>query len=104
MTRPGASADPRLDPSPDAARLAGAISAGSRADLARAITLVESTRPDHRQCAGALLAMLAPHAGGAMRLGITGLPGAGKSTFIERLGGMLVAHGRRVPRRWARGG
>jgi LAO/AO transport system kinase len=67
-----------------------------RRAIAKAITLLESTRPDHRQRADALLDALLPHAGGAFRLGISGVPGVGKSTFIEALGLWLIAHGHRV--------
>ena len=59
---------------------------GSRAYIARAITLVESTRPDHRALAQRLLIELLPHAGRARRVGISGVPGVGKSTFIDALG------------------
>jgi LAO/AO transport system kinase len=69
---------------------------GSRAFIARAITLVESTRPDHRALAQRLLVQLLPHAGGAVRVGITGVPGVGKSTFIDSLGTMLTGQGHRV--------
>lgn len=70
--------------------------AGSRAAVARAITLVESTRPDDRAAARALLAELAPYTGRAHRIGISGVPGAGKSTLIDRLGTMIADGGRRV--------
>ena len=60
--------------------------AGDRRALARAITLVESTREDHRQRADALLSALLPQTGRSTRLGITGIPGVGKSPFIERFG------------------
>jgi LAO/AO transport system kinase len=69
---------------------------GDRRALARAITLVESTRADHREEAEALLAEVLPHTGGAIRLGISGAPGAGKSTFIEALGLHVVDEGHRV--------
>jgi len=69
---------------------------GDRRALARAITLVESTRADHRDEAEALLAEVLPHTGGAIRIGISGAPGAGKSTFIEALGLHVVAEGHRV--------
>ena len=68
--------------------------AGDRRALARAITLVESTRTDHRERADALLAELLPHSGKSVRLGITGVPGVGKSTFIERFGLSLIEKGR----------
>ncbi|MCX4750254.1 methylmalonyl Co-A mutase-associated GTPase MeaB [Kitasatospora sp. NBC_01287] len=69
---------------------------GSRAWIARAITLVESTRPDHRELAQRLLVDLLPHSGNAVRVGITGVPGVGKSTFIEGLGTRLTGRGHRV--------
>ena len=69
---------------------------GSRAWIARAITLVESTRPDHRVHAKQLLAELAPHAGKASRVGVTGVPGVGKSTFIDAIGTYLTGIGHRV--------
>jgi LAO/AO transport system kinase len=64
--------------------------------LAKAITLVESTRRDHQARAEQVLAALLPHTGQAIRVGISGVPGAGKSTFIEALGLHLIAHGHRV--------
>lgn len=76
--------------------LANALRGGDRRALARAITLVESTRPDHRKDAAVLLQALAPHAGQAVRIGISGAPGAGKSTFIEAFGAHLVGQGRKV--------
>ncbi len=76
--------------------LAAAVRAGSRADLARAITLVESTRADHRERAEHLLLALLPYAGGSHRVGITGVPGVGKSTFIDALGTLLIEQGHRV--------
>jgi GTPase len=69
---------------------------GDRRALARAITLVESTRPDHREEAEALLAAVLPHSGGATRVGISGAPGAGKSTLIEAVGLYLVETDHRV--------
>ena len=76
--------------------LSAPILAGDRAALARGITLVESRRADHQAQARALLERLAPHAGRAQRLGLTGVPGAGKSTTIEALGGLLTGRGHRV--------
>lgn len=76
--------------------LARQVVEGDRRALARAITLAESTRADHRSEAEALLAEVLPHVGGAVRVGISGAPGAGKSTFIEALGTHLVAHAHRV--------
>ncbi|MHA6794583.1 methylmalonyl Co-A mutase-associated GTPase MeaB [Pseudonocardia bannensis] len=80
----------------DVPALAKGVLDGSRATLARAITLVESNRPDHRQAAQQLLMELLPHAGGARRVGISGVPGVGKSTFIETLGTRLTGAGHRV--------
>jgi LAO/AO transport system kinase len=76
--------------------LAEGVLASNRAAVARAITLVESRRADHRERAQLLLARLLPHTGGARRVGITGVPGAGKSTFIDQLGMNLIADGHRV--------
>lgn len=78
------------------AELAQQVIAGDRTAISRAITLVESTRSDHRGGARELLAALAPKAGNAIRLGISGVPGVGKSTFIEALGTHLVEQGHRV--------
>ena len=80
----------------DPEHLATRLVEGDRRALARSITLVESTRPDHRSEAAALLDAVLARTGGAIRLGITGTPGAGKSTFIEELGGHLMAAGHRV--------
>jgi LAO/AO transport system kinase len=80
----------------DPAKLAAAVKAGDRKALARAITLVESTRADHRDTAETLIAALLPASGGALRLGISGAPGVGKSTFIEAFGIRAVAAGHRV--------
>jgi LAO/AO transport system kinase len=76
--------------------LADGVLAGNRRALARAITLIESTRPDHRATAGALLQQLMPHAGNSIRLGISGVPGVGKSTFVEALGNHVIDAGHRV--------
>ena len=82
------------------AGLVTGIRAGRRAEIARAITLVESTRLDHRAAARELIERLtdstADTSGPAIRVGISGVPGVGKSTFIETLGGRLVAAGHRV--------
>ncbi|WP_017596238.1 methylmalonyl Co-A mutase-associated GTPase MeaB [Nocardiopsis potens] len=80
----------------DVDALAEGVLAGHRATLARAITLVESRRPDHAERAQELLVRLLPHAGKAHRVGITGVPGVGKSTFIDALGSRLTADGHRV--------
>jgi len=76
--------------------LAAALRGGSRRALARAVTLVESTRPDHRAEAERLIEAILPATGGATRIGITGPPGAGKSTFIERFGLDGIARGHRI--------
>jgi len=81
---------------PDVAGLAQAIRTGDRAALPRAITLVESTRPDHREQAQRLLLELMPDAGKGLHVGITGVPGVGKSTAIEALGMYLIEQGHRV--------
>jgi LAO/AO transport system kinase len=75
--------------------LAAQVVDGDRRALARAITLVESTRADHRGEAEALLQALLPKTGKALRIGITGAPGVGKSTFIEAFGLTLIAQGKR---------
>ncbi|MBI5163680.1 MAG: methylmalonyl Co-A mutase-associated GTPase MeaB, partial [Magnetospirillum sp.] len=80
----------------DVAALVAGVQAGERRALARAITLIESTRPDHRDAADALLHDLLPQAGNAVRVGITGVPGAGKSTFIEAFGLAAIAAGHRL--------
>ena len=77
-------------------QLAAAVHGGDRTALSRAITLVESTRPDHREQAQQLLLRLQPESGHAMRVGITGVPGVGKSTAIEALGMMLIEQDHRV--------
>lgn len=88
MTRPS--------PPPDAERLAQAVRAGDRAMLSRAITLVESKRADHRSTAAALIQAVLAATGKAVRVGVTGAPGVGKSTMIDALGTMLTGQGRRV--------
>src|SRR5579883_2847404 len=76
--------------------LVGALRRGDRRALARALTLVESTRSDHRAEAEQLLAAVLPATGTAVRIGVTGPPGAGKSTLIERFGLAGIARGHRV--------
>ena len=76
--------------------LAAAIKAGDRRALAKGITLVESTRSDHRQQAAELLETLMPATGNSIRIGISGVPGVGKSTFIEAFGNLLLERGHRV--------
>lgn len=80
----------------DVGALAEGVLAGNRSTLARAITLVESTRPEHRALAQQLLLKLTPHSGNSFRVGITGVPGVGKSTTIEALGMHLIEMGHRV--------
>ncbi|TNE60694.1 MAG: methylmalonyl Co-A mutase-associated GTPase MeaB [Alphaproteobacteria bacterium] len=72
------------------------VRAGNRAMIGRAITLVESRNARHQEKAQALLARLLPHAGAAQRVGISGVPGVGKSTFIESLGCWLLGEGHKV--------
>jgi len=81
-----------LDPS----ALARRVRAGERAALARAITLIESRRADHQRAARRLVQELLPHTGKAVRVGITGMPGVGKSTTIDTLGTHLTARGHKV--------
>jgi LAO/AO transport system kinase len=83
-------------PSPDIERLARGLCAGDRTVLSRAITLIESKRADHRRSAAALMQAILPHSGRAVRVGITGAPGVGKSTLIDALGSMLTAQKRKV--------
>lgn len=78
------------------ADLRDGVLAGDRAAIGRAITLLESSRPDHRDDARALMSGLGQPDGAAHRVGITGVPGVGKSTFIEALGSHLTASGHRV--------
>ncbi len=72
------------------------VRAGSRQHVARAITLLESSRADHREQAGELLAGIADRTGGSVRVGVSGVPGAGKSTFIDAMGVRLIERGHRV--------
>ncbi|MCF8197738.1 MAG: methylmalonyl Co-A mutase-associated GTPase MeaB [Sulfuritalea sp.] len=76
--------------------LARGLLAGERRALAKAITLVESTRADHRQRAQKLLDVVLPYTGRSIRIGISGVPGVGKSTFIEALGMFLIEAGHRL--------
>ena len=94
---PGASGrDTDVTAAPEVERMAQALAGGDRRALSRAITLLESTRADHRQAADTLLQAVTPFAGKSFRLGISGVPGVGKSTFIEALGNHLVDLGHRV--------
>ena len=81
---------------PDSEVLANAVISGNRRALAQAITLIESTRADHRASACDLLERLLPHSGGSIRLGVSGVPGVGKSTFVEALGNHVIDEGQRV--------
>src|ERR1700739_3487997 len=82
--------------SPDIHALAKQLRAGHRAALARAITLVESRRGDHQAAARELVQALLPDTGKAVRVGITGSPGVGKSTTIDALGVFLIERGHKV--------
>ncbi len=90
--KPGPSRDDRID----AEALAAQVRAGGRVAIARAITLIESKKLDHRAEARRLLMLLNDAAGRSHRIGITGVPGAGKSTLIDALGSLLTARGHRV--------
>ena len=81
---------------PDSVALAKAVLEGDRRALAQAITLIESTRTDHRSIASDLLEKVMPYSGKAIRLGISGVPGVGKSTFVEALGNHVIDSGHRV--------
>ncbi|PXW93303.1 LAO/AO transport system kinase [Sphaerotilus hippei] len=98
MNAPGTPRPVREDPA--LAALAAAVLQGDAAPrrraVAKSITLLESTRPDHRERADQLLTTLLPHTGRSFRLGISGVPGVGKSTFIEALGLDLIARGHQV--------
>ena len=83
-------------PPPDTGRLAQRVRSGDRTVLSRAITLIESKRADHRRAAAALTQELLPFTGKAVRVGVTGAPGVGKSTLIDALGSLLTGQGRKV--------
>ena len=87
---------PAAIPDPNLALLAADIRAGQRAALARAITLIESRRADHEATARELVQALLPDTGNAIRVGITGSPGVGKSTTIDALGMFLIERGHKV--------
>lgn len=101
---PGAGSAPPLGPRNSAGSVktltvddyVSGVLGGDRAMLARAITLIESNAPAHFELSQAVLQRLQAHAGGSIRVGITGVPGSGKSTLIESLGRHLVAEGRRI--------
>lgn len=88
--------DASAAPVPEVASIASGVLARERRALAKAITLLESTRVDDRARADELLNTLLPHTGSALRIGISGVPGVGKSTFIEALGLLLIRAGHRV--------
>ena len=88
--------DPMMQTPPDLEDLIRGIRENDRAALGRAITLVESNSPDDRDRAQELLTALLPSTGGANRIGVSGVPGVGKSTFIESFGLQLVDEGHRV--------
>jgi LAO/AO transport system kinase len=99
LRTPSPLADARTSPASGGgkiATLAAGVLGGDRRALARAITLVESTRADHRAETNALLGELLPHTGKSIRLGITGVPGVGKSTFIEAFGLHVIGQGHRI--------
>jgi LAO/AO transport system kinase len=81
---------------PSVADYVAGILAGNRVVLSQAITLVESTRTDHRQLAENIIEACLPHAGKSIRIGITGTPGVGKSTFIEAFGSQITEGGKKV--------
>ena len=85
-----------MAPAPDPGALVDGIVAGDRRALARAITLTESTRADHRDAADAVLHTLLPRTGTATRIGISGPPGVGKSTFIEAFGSHVIDQGNQL--------
>ena len=89
-------ADHTPTPSSDTERIARGLRGGDRIVLSRAITLIESKRADHRGSAAALMQALLPDTGKAVRVGITGAPGVGKSTLIDALGSMLTTNARKV--------
>lgn len=84
-----------MQPTPTIQQLSAGIRKGDRTMLGRAITLVESTRPEHQAKAQELIQSLLPYTGHAIRVGITGVPGAGKSTFIDAFGMHLIGLGRK---------
>ncbi len=92
--RPGSTGAPRRVLT--AQEYIGGVRAGDRVILGRAITLIESNAPAHQELAQEVLTALLPHRTEAVRVGITGVPGAGKSTLIEALGGHLTARGHKV--------
>ena len=96
MTKPPDDRDEAPGPDLELVRHRDGVRAGDRRLLAKTITLLESRRPDRAALGQAVLEALAPHTGGAVRLGITGTPGVGKSTFIEALGMHLIGLGKKL--------
>jgi LAO/AO transport system kinase len=96
MHRPAPAETAHERPDPAQRALAEGVSAGNTRDIAKAITLVESSRRDHQARARALLEALQPRTGGSFRIGISGAPGAGKSTLIEAFGLFLLERGHRI--------
>lgn len=96
----GQASPPKRNPVPrrelDVAALAEQVRSGSRGGIAQAITLVESSKPEHHAKAVELLRILRPDTGKAVRVGVSGTPGAGKSTFIDALGRRLIDDGHRI--------
>jgi LAO/AO transport system kinase len=80
----------------DKNELVNGILQGNKAMLSRAITLLESTRPDHNALAAEVLDAILPHTGNSLRIGITGVPGVGKSTIIEAMGKLLLENGEKL--------
>jgi len=87
---------PKISNNLSVEELASGVLDGDRTILARAVTLIESSRPDHQQKAQQLLEQLLPHTGNSIRVGISGVPGVGKSTFIESFGLNLINDGRKI--------
>jgi LAO/AO transport system kinase len=81
-------------PETDARSLADGILSGNRTALSMAITMIESSLPGHQEIAQEIISKCLPHAGNSLRIGITGVPGAGKSTFIETFGNHIISQGR----------
>lgn len=96
MTEPGKTSRPLIKKTLTLDDYVAGIRSGDRVVLSRAITLVESTRPDHREMAATLLERCLPFAGQSVRIGITGSPGVGKSSFIESFGLHALSQGRRL--------
>lgn len=89
-------APPAADAAMPDAELVRAVREGDRRAVSRAITLVESGRPDHRRRSERLVDALLPNSGGSIRMGVTGVPGVGKSTLIEALGGLIIERGHTI--------